>query len=136
MDEKNFESLICDLDEETMPKLAVRRHSRARLDMYVNKIAGDEPHLARVRDISSSGLYLYKLLEPENLPERVALELQLPTDKKDDVIWAVGEVVREEANESVGGVGIQFVRIADSDRDRIARYVDRNEFTLKVAPDV
>lgn len=124
MSDKEFDGPICDVDLEGMEKLAVRRHRRAKLDLYVNKIVGDEPHLARVRDISSSGLYLYKLLEPENLPDRVALELQLPEDADDDVIWAVGEVVRESADPKGDGVGIRFVRIAESDRERIVRFVD------------
>ncbi|MEL6544751.1 MAG: PilZ domain-containing protein [Myxococcota bacterium] len=124
MSEKKTEAPACDLELDDIPKLAVRRHRRAKLDLYVNKIVGDEPHLARVRDISSSGLYLYKLLEPDNLPERVALEFQLPEDQDDDVIWAVGEVVRETQESQTDGVGIRFVRIAESDRERIVRFVE------------
>ncbi len=124
MSEKNFGAPECDLELEEIQKLAVRRHRRAKLDLYVNKIVGDEPHLARVRDISSSGLYLYKLLEPENLPPRVALEFQLPEDDEEEVIWAVGEVVRETQESDTDGVGIRFVRIAESDRERIVRFVE------------
>ncbi|MEO1173216.1 MAG: PilZ domain-containing protein [Myxococcota bacterium] len=124
MSDREFEAPVCDLNLESIQKLAVRRHRRAKLDLYVNKIVGDEPHLARVRDISSSGLYLYKLLEPENLPDRVALELQLPEDADEDVIWAVGEVVRQEADAKGDGVGIRFVRIAEADRERIVRFID------------
>lgn len=124
MSEKKYAAPECELELEDVQKLAVRRHRRAKLDLYVNKIVGDEPHLARVRDISSSGLYLYKLLEPQNLPSRVALEFQLPEDDEDDVIWAVGEVVRETQEAETDGVGIRFVRIAESDRERIVRFVE------------
>jgi hypothetical protein len=34
-----------------------RLHDRADLDLYVNKIIGDEPHLARVKDISAGRLF-------------------------------------------------------------------------------
>ncbi|OGQ92130.1 MAG: hypothetical protein A2289_05045 [Deltaproteobacteria bacterium RIFOXYA12_FULL_58_15] len=100
----------------------IRREERANLDLYVNKIIGDEPHLARVRDISVSGVYLYKLLEPSMQSERIGLELKLPTC--DDVIWAVGEVVREENAKLTDGVAVRFVRIAESDRQRIREYVE------------
>ena len=101
----------------------VRRHDRADLDLYVNKIIGDEPHLARVKDISVGGLFLYKLLEPELAEHggRIGLELKLPTSE--EVIWAVGEVVREEGNAFADGVAVRFVRIAETDRERIREYV-------------
>jgi c-di-GMP-binding flagellar brake protein YcgR len=118
---------MADTNLETIESegLAVRRNRRAKLDLYVNKIVGDEPHMARVRDISATGVYLYKLIEPESLPRRIGLELQLPnTDDEGEVIWAVGEVVREEERGVTDGVAVKFVRIAESDRQRIVEYVD------------
>ncbi len=112
MSENKAETPVCDLELSEVSKLAVRRHRRAKLDLYVNKIVGDEPHMARVKDISSSGLYLYKLVEPENLPSRVALELQLP------------ETEDEECDTAGDGVGIRFLSIAESDRERIVRFVE------------
>lgn len=107
--------------------LAVRRHRRAPLDLYINKIVGDEPHMARVRDISASGVYLYKLLEPERLPRRIGLELQLPDSDESEVIWAVGEVVREDPEVvDTDGIAVHFVRIAESDRQRIVEFVDEH----------
>ena len=101
----------------------VRRHERAILDLYINKIIGDEPHLARTRDISISGVYIYKLLEPDlSDGTRIGLELKLPNC--DEVIWAVGEVVREEATPSADGVAVRFVRIAETDRELIREFVD------------
>jgi hypothetical protein len=100
-----------------------RKQERARLDVYVNKIVGDEPHLARVRDISTSGVFMYKLLEPEVAcaDGSVALELKLPG--MDDIIWALGEVVRAEENRGVEGVAVRFTRLADADRRLIQSYV-------------
>src|SRR5690606_27248398 len=95
-----------------------RKHPRATADVYVNKIIGDEPHLARVRDISAGGVYLYRLLEPQNHDVRhVGLEIMLPGAR--DVIWAVGEVLRDDHHDPVGeGVAVRFVRIAESDREQ------------------
>jgi hypothetical protein len=99
-----------------------RRHRRTDLDIYVNKIVGDEPHMVRVRDISESGLYLYKLLEPEiDAGTHVGLEIKLPVS--DEVIWAVGEVVREDGARAREGVAVRFVRIAESDRQLISDFV-------------
>ena len=100
----------------------VRSSERAHLDLYVNKIIGDEPHLARVRDISMSGVYLYKLLEPDMDRGQIGLEIKLPSS--DDVIWAVGEVVRNEAGPLADGVAVRFVRIAEHDRELIKSYVE------------
>ena len=99
-----------------------RRHERAVLDQYVNKIVGDEPRLVRTRDISESGVFLYKLLEPE-IPgsDFVGLEMRLPNSE--DVIWAVGQVVRAEKRENNDGLAVRFVRIAESDRKIIAEYI-------------
>ena len=100
----------------------IRTTERAHLDLYVNKIIGDEPHLTRVRDISMGGVYLYKLLEPELRAGQFGLEIKLPNC--DDVIWAVGEVVREETTALAEGVAVRFVRIAEHDRELIKSYVD------------
>ena len=107
--------------------LSGRRQPRADLDVYVNKIIGDEPHLARVRDISASGVYLYKLLEP-NLRDgqHVGLEIKLPTS--DEVIWAVARVVREEQDALVDGVALTFTRISESDRELIRDYIASRDY--------
>lgn len=105
---------------------ATRRAARADLDLYVNKIIGDEPHLARVRDISADGLYLYRLIEPQTGTRgNVGLELMLPNS--DEVIWAVGEIVRYEDGQNSDGVGIRFLRIAERDRRLIEEYVESRQ---------
>jgi hypothetical protein len=98
-----------------------RKNERAALDLYINKIIGDEPHLARVRDISTGGLFLYKLIEPEIADGEFGLEIKLPDS--DEVIWAVGEVVRQEQYDDAEGVALRFTRLAESDRRLIEGYV-------------
>ena len=108
--------------DKSTEQAVTRQFRRASLDLYVNKIVGDEPHLVRVRDISAGGLYLWKLLEPSMLRNRqVGLELKLPNSE--DVIWAVGEIVREDDGQATDGVAIRFVRIAEHDRQIIQDYV-------------
>lgn len=99
-----------------------RKHERATLDQYVNKIVGDEPRLVRTRDISESGVFFYKLLEPE-VPSSdfVGLEMKLPNSE--EVIWAVGQVVRAEKRDDNDGLAVRFVRISESDRQIIADYI-------------
>lgn len=111
------------MEDITQSKPLIRQFARAQLDLYINKIVGDEPHLVRVRDISAGGVYLYKLLEPTMGANRqqVGLELKLPNSE--DVIWAIGEVVREEGAAS-DGTAIRFVRIAEHDRLLIQEYVE------------
>ena len=109
-----------------------RRAKRVRTDFYLNKIIDEQPHLARARDISTRGIYIYKILEPA-LPAQsntVGLEFQLPGSEK--VIWAIGEVVRDEPaatrkkDKWVNGVAIRFTRIDEQDRRRIREFVERN----------
>ena len=100
-----------------------RRHVRAPLALYINKIIGDEPHLALGRDISPGGIFIYKLLEPQARVDgdEVGLEFKLPCAS--DIIWATGKIVREETDGR--GTGIRFVRIAEHDRKLISDYVAR-----------
>lgn len=112
--------------------LAARKHHRASLDLYINKIVGDEPHLVRVRDISAGGLYLYKLLEPlTDADGQVGLEMKLPNSE--EIIWAVGQVVREEAARGADGTAIRFVRIAESDKKLIEDFVQGGGASVQAA---
>lgn len=109
-----------------------RKHERASLDLYINKIVGDEPHLVRVRDISAGGLYLYKLLEPLTDAEgHVGLEMKLPNSE--EIIWAVGQVVREDLAANSDGMAIRFVRIAESDKKLIEDYVTTRGAAVQAA---
>ena len=99
-----------------------RKFARQRSDFYVNKVIDDELHMARVRDVSASGLFLYKLLEPLSAAQEVGLEMVLPG--KQDVIWAAGRVIREEERDGVTGVAVQFTRISNQHRQQIAEWVE------------
>ncbi len=108
-----------------------RQANRVEVDFYLNKIIGDEPHLARARDISTEGIYVYKILEPELgiRTKCIGLEFQLPGS--DRTIWAVGEIVRDEPALTTrrqvpeNGVALRFTRIDETDRRRINTFVKK-----------
>lgn len=94
-----------------------RTGRRVPVDIYVNKVIDGVPHLARTRDISRSGLYLHRLLEPE-APSgaRIAVELVLPGT--DEVLWAEAEVVRD----ADGGSGLRFVDLTPRQERLLAAF--------------
>lgn len=113
---------------------------RATARFYINKIdrdRGDVAFLARVKNISETGMYLYKLIEPTLGEQTVVgqaathqeqhkaafnVEMQLPG--QDDVIWAEVEVVRlDHTTKAVEGYAVRFSRIAESDRALIGEFV-------------
>jgi len=105
-----------------------RKSKRAKVDVYLNKIMDEKLHLARARDISSEGLWLSKVLEPQFAGKQVGLEFQLPGSE--EVIWAAGQVVRDgerAANDGapLEGSAIQFTAVADRFRRMIEAYVSR-----------
>ena len=55
-----------------------RQSRRAPLDVYLNKVVDDDLFMCRATDISTEGIYLSRLIEPEWEGSRVALEFALP----------------------------------------------------------
>ena len=104
-----------------------RKSERAPCDIYLNKIIDEARHLARARDISPDGIWLSKVLEPVHQGREVGLEFQLPGSS--EVIWAAGEVVREDDREvsggNVEGSAVRFTAMADRFRRMIEVYVSR-----------
>ncbi|WP_373048498.1 PilZ domain-containing protein [Vulgatibacter sp.] len=104
-----------------------RKSQRAPCDIYLNKIVDEARHLARARDISPDGIWISKVLEPAAGQQQVGLEFQLPGSS--EVIWAAGEVVRDETREAatgpVEGTAVKFTAMADRYRRMIEVYVSR-----------
>jgi len=104
-----------------------RKSERAPCDIYLNKIIDEARHLARARDISPDGIWLSKVLEPAHQGREIGLEFQLPGSS--EVIWAAGEVVREDDRELAGGTvqgsAVRFTAMADRFRRMIEVYVSR-----------
>ena len=99
-----------------------RRRMRAPLDVFLNKYVGGIPYMARGRDISSDGLSLAHLIEPQHKRKRVGLQFQLPGT--DEVIYCEGEVVREWTGKAIKRSGIKFTLLAERHRRLIDQYVE------------
>ncbi|MFC1610804.1 PilZ domain-containing protein [Myxococcota bacterium] len=110
------------MSSTSTPERQMRQHDRADLDVYVTKIVDEVLDLARVRDISESGVYLYDLGKPVAEQSHIGLELQLPDCE--DVIWVAGNVVREDSDFG-GGVAVHFTRMAHAHRELIREFVER-----------
>jgi len=103
-------------------ELERRVDDRKPLDIYLNKFVGDHPFMVRAADISPTGIYLHKLIEPD-LPEgsMVSLEFQLPNS--DEVLWARGTVMREARRWGTDGVGVWFTILPQAFRRIIEGFV-------------
>jgi hypothetical protein len=102
-----------------------RQQGRAPLDVYLNKVVGNSVYMCRARDISEQGIYLSRLLEPEDDGVTVHLEFALPGH--DEIVWACGKVVREGLHRSCIGSGIRFTVLPSRFREMIAEYVEQHE---------
>ncbi len=102
-----------------------RCEPRRPLDVYLNKFMDEEPYMVRSSDISSTGIYLHKLIEPE-VPDgtMVSLEFRLPNSQ--EVIWARGTVMREGQFWGAQGVGIWFTILPRKYRELIEDYIGLN----------
>ena len=99
-----------------------RVQTRKPLDVYMNKFLGEEPYMVRSADISPTGIYLSKLIEPD-IPygSTVSLEFKLPNSE--EVIWARGTVMREGRRWGADGVGVWFTIIPQAYKRLIEEYV-------------
>lgn len=102
-----------------------RKFRRAPLDIYLNKYVAGVPYMARTSDISSEGLSLSRLIEPEAAGTRVGLQFQLPGSE--ELIYAEGEVVRGwlDTPESDEGSGVRFTLITERHKKMIEQFVAR-----------
>ncbi len=98
-----------------------RKKDRAPLDIYLNKYVGGVPYMARAADISTEGINLAHLLEPQLAKKRVGLQFQLPGSE--EVIYAEGEIVREWLGRDVEGSGVRFTLLTERHKRLIDAYV-------------
>ena len=96
---------------------------RKPLDVYLNKVIEDEPYMVRSSDISTSGIYLHKLIEPE-LDEGTMVSLEFMLPNSDEVLWARGTVMRETRRWGTDGLGIWFTILPKAYRRIIEDYVN------------
>jgi len=96
-----------------------RRARRAPLNILLNKYIDGEPHVCRAVNLSSGGMLVYKVFEPDMATDEVSIEFQLPGSPR--VLRADGIALQE--HRWARAHGIRFVRMADEDRELIERYL-------------
>ncbi|HME91710.1 MAG TPA: PilZ domain-containing protein [Myxococcaceae bacterium] len=101
-----------------------RKTSRAPLDIYLNKYVSGVPYMARTSDISSEGVSLAQLIEPQHQGSKVGLQFQLPGSV--ELIYAEGEVVREWAGSKAAGSGVRFTLLSARHRRMIDAFVEQH----------
>lgn len=96
-----------------------RRHDcRRSVDFILNAYQDGVPGLASADNISVSGIRVRRLLEPRRHPgRRIDLEFQLPNDP--EVLFIRGERVYQRRD----GIGIRFVSLTPSQREKLAAFV-------------
>lgn len=115
------------LPESMLPLMDVIRWMDFKLDMVLYHLRMREhdlhfPHQLDIMDISGSGLGVAGVQALET-GRRILLAVNLPNSPWRP-LYAVGEVVRRDKREEADSdlVGINFVEIADADRERIIRF--------------
>jgi hypothetical protein len=102
-----------------------RKMTRVPVDIYLNKFVGGVPYMARAADISTDGVSLAHLIEPQHNKRRVGLQFQLPGSE--EVIYAEGEVVREWlGSNATDGSGIRFTLLTERHKRMIDQFVETN----------
>ena len=89
-----------------------RRQRRMGIDILVNKYIEGEPHVCRAVNVSTGGMLLYKVFEPDVPHDEVSVEFQLPGSHR--VLRADGVTLSEDHTSRAHGV--RFTRIAEEDK--------------------
>src|SRR5262249_8277239 len=85
-----------------------RRTRRAPLNILLNKYIEGEPHVCRAVNLSSGGMLVYKVFEPDMATEEVSIEFQLPGSSR--VLRA--DCVALQEHRWARAHGMRFVRMA------------------------
>ncbi len=96
-----------------------RRERRNPIDIVLNKYVDGDPHICRAVNVSSGGMLLYKVFEPDMPQSEVSLEFQLPGSTR---ILRVDGIMLAE-HRWARAHGVRFTRMADEDRQLIDAFV-------------
>ncbi|HEY2902892.1 MAG TPA: PilZ domain-containing protein [Polyangia bacterium] len=88
-----------------------RRDPRVRVEMFLNQYVEDEPARSLAVNVSHTGLYVQKLVEPVARQTRVVgLEFELPGTG--EIIWASAESRFDRLGDYFHVSGLRFVGMA------------------------
>ncbi len=117
-----------------MSQTTYRQTKRLPVDLFVNKFMGDEPFACRTRDLSAEGAYLLKLIEPLRNEEDDVVGLEFTLPGSSEVIWATGQVIRDESKPGKEGVAVKFVAMADRHKKMLRDFVEDAEGWVVTGP--
>ena len=84
---------------------------RVPMEIFLNEYVRDRAHRALTVNISDTGLYVNKVLQPVQRSNRVVgLEFELPGTG--ETIWARGEITHDALDDYFHGQGIRFTGMA------------------------
>jgi hypothetical protein len=117
-------------DAGARPPAQNRQSARVAVDAFVKVTGSDGEFVFRTRDLSASGLFLYTKVA-HTYPFSTGSRLQLELHDYDEYVSCevvVVRVVQPGSSESASyptGFGVRIARIAEPDRDRLARMIER-----------
>ena len=94
--------------------------------MLLNKYLKGRPYLCRATNLSTEGVLVKGILEPQSSDVHVGLQFQLPGT--DQVITCSGQVVREHGWETT--YGIHFRSLNKENRQKIQQYVGQRQLSV------
>ena len=97
----------------------------ARIEVFDEKTHVERVPLFVSGNVSAGGIFLITQ-EPYQIGTKLRIKFNLPDDPQPietegEVVWQRGE---RENSDRQPGMGVQFMKIAESDRGRIRRFVD------------
>jgi|WetSurMetagenome_2_1015567.scaffolds.fasta_scaffold1183953_1 hypothetical protein len=99
-----------------------RLSQRFPVGFYIQQIIGEQPHRCFTTDLSPTGLYAERLIEPFERNSRV-VQVELPLPETSDAIWAKGEVVYDNFDSFFHGSAIRFVAMARKHRRMLREWL-------------
>lgn len=98
-----------------------RRDKRVPVDIWIEAEDGEDLYLQHAANLSVGGAFFAQTV-PTEVGKQVKLRFELPGDP--DAIECRGEIVSAAAAKGLG-MGVRFLDLKDSDRDRIEKLIDR-----------
>ncbi len=96
-----------------------RRASRLPVSFYARQLVDDELHRCFTTNISTTGLYLERVLSPMERRSRI-VQVEVPLPGTSDSLWTSGEVVYDRFDTIFHGTAVRFTAMARKHR-RILR---------------
>lgn len=97
-----------------------RKDRRVSVDLWIEAEEGDDLYMQRAANLSVGGAYFVNTV-PQKVGTHVKLRFSLPGEPGE--VECTGEIV--SASEHGLGMGVRFVDLAASDRERIEKLIER-----------